>query len=219
MAMPGLARADSIAVLNSSFESPDVSASPYYAMAIDDWGRGNGSEGTILNNNVYGDNLAGCDGSQMAFVPVYNPGWGSGLIYQDLAATFEAGKTYTLTAAFALFSHEPDAPGSTLEMRLHYRIEEDPNQAPAAATTTVLWDDLSKTEFRDFSASITVNAGDSMVGRPMGISMWGGGNGPGADFAVDNVRLTVTSVPEPSVVALALSGMIGLLAYAWRKRV
>jgi hypothetical protein len=40
---------------------------------------------------------------------------------------------------------------------------------------------------------------------------------------IDNVTLTATgpdfaSVPEPSTIVLLASGLIGLLAYAWRKR-
>lgn len=38
----------------------------------------------------------------------------------------------------------------------------------------------------------------------------------GQPFYVDNVSISV--VPEPSMVALSVSGLIGLLAYAWRKR-
>ena len=30
--------------------------------------------------------------------------------------------------------------------------------------------------------------------------------------------MTVTSVPEPSALVLLAGGLIGLLAYAWRKR-
>jgi len=39
-----------------------------------------------------------------------------------------------------------------------------------------------------------------------------GANGSGADY------LRVTSIPEPSTVMLFVSGLVGLLAYAWRKR-
>lgn len=37
------------------------------------------------------------------------------------------------------------------------------------------------------------------------------------DFYVDNLSVT-SSVPEPSALTLASAGLVGLLAYAWRKR-
>jgi hypothetical protein len=42
----------------------------------------------------------------------------------------------------------------------------------------------------------------------------------GAGTVVDNVRVTATptATPEPSTLVLLASGLIGLLAYAWRKR-
>lgn len=35
---------------------------------------------------------------------------------------------------------------------------------------------------------------------------------------LDNVRLTVSTVPEPSATAILIGGLAGLLCYAWRKR-
>lgn len=43
---------------------------------------------------------------------------------------------------------------------------------------------------------------------------WGSGDGY---VSADAVRLTA-AVPEPSVLALLVTGLLGLLAYAWRKR-
>jgi hypothetical protein len=41
--------------------------------------------------------------------------------------------------------------------------------------------------------------------------------GPGqCQFAIDNVSLT--PIPEPSVLGMSVAGLAGLLAYAWRKR-
>jgi hypothetical protein len=219
LALPGISCAELITVGNPSFESPNVLADPYYAFQIDGWNTYMGNEGVIANNNIYGDNLANCDGSQVAFLPAYATNWAPfGLIYQDLTTTLEAGYTYTLTIGAGLFTHEADAPGATMECRLHYRQPDDPSAAPAAATTTIAWEQLIKTELREFSASITVKPGDDCVGKTMGISFWGAGNGPGADFALDNVRLTATPVPEPSSVVLALSAIAGLLVCVRRYR-
>lgn len=44
----------------------------------------------------------------------------------------------------------------------------------------------------------------------------GGGYTGGNQFFIDNVRLTAT--PEPSTLVLVATGVMGLLAYAWRKR-
>jgi len=35
---------------------------------------------------------------------------------------------------------------------------------------------------------------------------------------IDNVSVTTASIPEPSSIALLTSAIVGLLAYAWRKR-
>ena len=32
------------------------------------------------------------------------------------------------------------------------------------------------------------------------------------------ITLDISSVPEPSAIALLATGLVGLLAYAWRKR-
>jgi hypothetical protein len=47
-------------------------------------------------------------------------------------------------------------------------------------------------------------------------NIFGGDDAGWAQFGIDNVSMT--PVPEPSTLMLALAGLLGLSAYAWRKR-
>ncbi|MCX7424977.1 MAG: PEP-CTERM sorting domain-containing protein [Planctomycetia bacterium] len=75
-----------------------------------------------------------------------------------------------------------------------------------------------------WTASFTVTDADGTYTRgPVAyatnptITALGFGNG-GAGGIVNNFQLTGLAVPEPSTLALLASGLLGLLAYAWRKR-
>lgn len=74
-------------------------------------------------------------------------------------------------------------------------------------------------EFKDFTAVFT---GDSLINEDLGIAQ-GDVLTPlivvCAGVYVDNVRVTISPViPEPSTLVLLTTGLVGLLAYAWRKR-
>jgi hypothetical protein len=58
--------------------------------------------------------------------------------------------------------------------------------------------------------------GDLISGRPLRISIRGDDNDPDVDIAADSVHLTIELSPESSNIALALSGIGDLLAYARR---
>ena len=49
-----------------------------------------------------------------------------------------------------------------------------------------------------------------------GISLYWYSDGTG--FTIDNLTLSSTATPEPSTIVLLATGIIGLLAYAWRQR-
>jgi len=209
----GSARADSIPVANYSFEDPVTTD---HTSPIPGWSSDNpGSDGVLLNGS-HGNFMANCDGSQCAYVPLYTNGW----IWQDLPNTFTfvAGDTYTLTVALGARSDEvvPGLSNVNIEARLFYRPFVGSGDAPVVATTSVNWTSLSNSAFTDFSATATVNPGDACVGKTMGILIQALPTDYSSDISVDNVRLTV--VPEPSSIALTLFAVVGLLAYAWRKR-
>lgn len=66
-------------------------------------------------------------------------------------------------------------------------------------------------------SGVMLDAAPAAFGFTPSISYVGFGNQEGYGGVV-NFTLTATTVPEPSVIALLVSGLIGLLAYAWRKR-
>jgi hypothetical protein len=192
-----MARAD---LLNPSFESPDKGAGNSVYGCPSDWTSDVGFNGYItneMNTNVYGPIP---DGHQ--FIELS----GSGL-WQNTGILLQSGTTYLLTVAA---SSSSSLGGGTIFIALG-----------AASNTTVLG-----TTFGSQSWSIghpysddTVSAEyTAPVGQPepqyltVHISVQAGWT------AVDNVRLSSTSIPEPSSVLLLATGLIGLLCYAWRKR-
>jgi hypothetical protein len=68
----------------------------------------------------------------------------------------------------------------------------------------------------DSAVSFTALAGAEYIGKNVGVRITGGA---GAWSIFDNVYLNYTSAtPEPSTLVLVVTGVLGLLAYAWRKR-
>jgi hypothetical protein len=73
----------------------------------------------------------------------------------------------------------------------------------------------SKTSVSYAGSSITVTSG-SVIDLLLGI---GPSNNFGNDcFVIPNCQISFTAVPEPSSIAIFGSALLGLLAYAWRKR-
>jgi len=181
---------------------------------------GNGTNWAVAlpNVNPYTAPISNVDGAHWVTVPMYN---GGGALYQDITSSvvFEAGKTYTFTAALTARSDAPANPADGILARLFYRpVTGDTSQSAPAADMWLTWSQLHTDTFTDFTTSVTPHVGDPMVGKTMGVVFYDACNNAfdGSYFGVDNVRVTVT--PEPSTLALALSAVVGLAAYAWRKR-
>ena len=67
--------------------------------------------------------------------------------------------------------------------------------------------------WQEYSLTFTAVAGD--VGQPFQPAFLGAAN---VYFGIDSVRLDAIPTPEPSTLVLLGIGLLGLLAYAWRKR-
>jgi len=221
LAGPGALRAGNLYVPNYSFESPDIGTnSPYAAPVLDFWEESSqpgwyvpadygGSPwadlaGTFYNVPFPGEFIGNCDGVQAAFLFALP----QVAIFQDLAATFNAGKAYTLTVGLVGGGGDM-AEGSTLQLSLYYRDASNNMVTVAATTVTNTAENFpTNTHLVDFEVQVPgVIATDAWAGRTMGIQLlatpdfndpgqWGG------YWDADNVRLvetTALNLANPSI--------------------
>jgi hypothetical protein len=212
-ANPGL-RAATIAVPNASFASPPTT---YAWPQVDYWQQvpqPNLSDPNTQLTGVFSNlppAIDNCDGGQAAFlfaVPYVS-------IFQDydsadyahtnplqaFTATFDVGKSYTLTVAVLGGTNLaiPMYEGTTLELSLYYR-DAASNMVTVAATTITNSGALfpSATHFVDFQVHTpVVKAGDPWAGRHIGVRVLSTvlpqlSNGY---WDLDNVRLVSTVAP------------------------
>jgi hypothetical protein len=206
--------AGNIYVPNYSFELPNIGTnSPYAAPVFDDWvfapqpayydptnfgGPWEDLAGTFYNlpdftnsagtNNTY---IFNCDGVQAAFFFAL-PQVG---ISQVLDATYDVGKTYTMTVGL-IGGGGGMTNGSTFELNLYYLDGTNMVTVGSATVTNTTAAFPTDTEFVDFSVQVPeVQATNAWAGQNIGIQLlatpdpynpgaWGG------FWDVDNVRLT-----------------------------
>jgi HpiC1 cyclase len=208
----GTGRAAAIAIPNYSFESPPTTlATPL----VDSWQQTPVPD--LNNQNTFQTGvfsnvpppIDNCDGGQAAFLFAY-PGVALAQDYDstDYAnptpthafdATFEAGKSYTLTVG-VIGGGGGMVNGATLELSLYYR---DPlsNVVTVAATNITNSPSLfpSTFHFVDFQVQVpVVTAGDPWAGQHIGVQLLSSitdTNLDGGYWDVDNVRLSSTIAP------------------------
>jgi hypothetical protein len=197
ISLNGETRGDMIIVANSSFEGPTY-ASGDFGSEVTGWvlsGTGGAFRpalpSTVVNNVP--------DGNQLGFAG--NTG-GSGALFQDLGVSVIAGATYNLDV-FVGSRNDSDA----LNYRANYLVE------LIAGSTTFA------------SQSGTLLRSGNFI--PINVTAQGAGSGNLAirlsetndgQSLFDNVRLSVTAVPEPSSLFMLSTGALGLVGYGWRRR-
>ena len=82
--------------------------------------------------------------------------------------------------------------------------------------------------FEQFSYSFYTDGNSSLTGKVMTLRFGGGTSSKSGSFNMfDNIHLygkgsgvigSSVPVPEPSTIALVVTGAIGMLAYAWRRK-
>ena len=225
----GFANAESLTILNHSFENPATAFADYN---IDDWQTsgptnsvpnpfggpnivGQTDTGVFLNvpftdpndeNNTV--TIADMDGNQGGFIFDLLNANEPIAIFQTLGDAYTIGQQYSLTVGLAKSVSEfapPMPEAASLRVSLYYL---DGGGRVEIAGLTVTGGQLSGLEMRDFSFTTdSVQLDHAWAGQPIGIA-FDPLTGTGGTFDIDNVRLT--AVPEPASILL-LSGLTVML--------
>lgn len=198
--------ADTISIPNGSFEDPYLEMEePFAAASISDWQKapvpqwwlGMGyTEQDWLNSggvfvNVPFAPIDNVDGRQAAFL-FSPPGYE---LFQDLAAVFEIGQSYTLTVGIEGGGYGMKL-GVPMEIRLYYR-DDTGNRITVGATEVINTNDSGvMSHFTDYQLDIpTVLAGDAWAGENIGVQLIStvGFEDAGGFWNIDHVRLTSVS--------------------------
>lgn len=221
------AMAESINVPNASFEEPVLAPRGIGAYSGLDWQcpdyAGSGQLSVPYNSpadNPYGTYITNQDGSNLClFMGVVNPEIPASVqIFQDLAAIYEVGKSYTFTMGIARRSDEPGYDTDALELRLFSRNV----SGFTIATTSVTKAELVYDALTYFSVSIPeVQATDLWANQNIGIwvaTTVGPQLGqPSGAWILDDASVTATAIPEPTSLCLLIGAAIaGLFCYRRR---
>lgn len=130
--------------------------------------------------------------------------------YQDLAATLPAKGRYTLSVAVG---ERADGAAGNYTIGI---ATSNMSLGTYLASSSGGAGNLTAGVFLDKNISYDVLPDDPNIGQHLRVVLYGVSSGSTEKIAFDNVRLDY--VPEPSALVLALAGLLGLIAYAWRKR-
>jgi hypothetical protein len=207
-------QADSIPVANHSFETPVVPfAEPYALPYAPSWIELDNDTDFSANTGVFLNvtGIANTDANQLAFLGSEE----GNAFLQDLAATYQSGKSYKITVGVCISAQYPPPDPNALALSFYY---DDPVSDPNCYFKTASQppSNLTATALKDFSVYLpTVQADDAWAGEYIGIAIRA--TGPmGGYWDLDNVRVTeyplVPNFTDDSIVNLADFAM---MAFDW----
>jgi hypothetical protein len=211
------AQAALIAVSNPSFE--DAGSTPgALTSTISSWT-------DLTSGTHYSQNGINADGYcrlllSTPVAPVVTP---NAQISQVLTTNLAANTKYDLTVAIGGTGYQPDGQGGFDQDGGAYDISLYAGGVELVSGSALHYVETNPMTFKDIT--LTYTSGASVpAGQALEIRLRGIANVQDPPIntqfwtVYDNVRLTSESVPEPGTLVLFATGLIGLLAYGWRKR-
>ncbi len=191
-----------LTVNNPSFESPRPSVFPDYTVGATGWTatRSDIPAGTF-EPGVTGVTPAPVDGIQVGFAN------GFGGLQQVLATSFEIGSTYYFSVSLGLRSDDAATSGTAAIQLGYFSGNGNFNLVTAQSATA------GHGNFQSLSGFYQASAGDA--GKTIVLRL---ANTDNAQVIFDVVQLSVTAIPEPSVMGAALGFASLVCAVAWKKR-
>jgi len=151
--------------------------------------------------------------------PMASPAGGTNILELDCSTTdsyvctsfgtVAANTDYTVTMAIG-WSNAYSSSGSIRAILYNYNSSVVLDSMTVTATS-------NQGGWKDYSFTVPHTKADLQadVGHSLALWLWAY---PGNPVYVDNIRVEASAIPEPSTLLLATTGLVGLLAYAWRKR-
>ncbi|RPJ32247.1 MAG: PEP-CTERM sorting domain-containing protein [Verrucomicrobiaceae bacterium] len=214
--------AASIAVINSSFESPVTSDYVNINGGLPGWSAPASVNTYVVKNGGLVSFTSGVTGNQALFFEPYADG-GNSYVYQNTGAAFAAG-TYTLTVDIGYGLGFATAGGNATAnfQLLSYDGSPPYNYSVGAAATTVSAATLAghNGNLLAYTYTLNLDGSEDFIGDAVVIFLQAQTTTPGTfqNVSYDNVRLNFTPIPEPSSVAMLLGG-IGALTLRRRRSV
>ena len=213
--------AASIAVINSSFESPVTSNYVNINAGLPGWSAPADVNTYVVKNGGLVSFTSGVTGNQALFFEPYADG-GNSYVYQNTGEAFAAG-TYTMTVDIGYgLGFATDGGNATANFQLLSYDGSTYNYSVGAAATTVSAATLAghNGNLLAYTYTLNLDGTESFIGDDVVIFLQAQTTTPGTfqNVSYDNVRLNFTAIPEPSSVAMLLGG-IGTLTLRRRRSV
>lgn len=138
----------------------------------------------------------------------HNGGWaayfrsGDGSAKQDTSHIVAAGDTFVLTFWSACTQ------SGYLQAELYYETGSGRHSFASITASSPTWSQFT----------LNAQAPTEAVGSVVGIELFGRATSGTAWPLADDVSLSYSAVPEPSGIVIVVSALLGLLAYAWRRK-